>query len=109
MKGDNLITTEKLLSLAPYLTIIHHSKGRLRVRVSPKIKELAESVSLKDIESLPLKIEGIKKIKINKLLGSITVEYDNDIFKKELWDNLIDGKDLEEVSAIINTLYKEVA
>lgn len=104
-----MITAEKLVELSPYFSTIHHIKGRIRVRVSSKIKELNQSVSITDIESMPQKIEGIKKIKIKKAIGSITIEYDNDIFPKELWDNLINGEDLDEVLKVINKLYKEVA
>jgi len=104
-----LITAEKLVDLASYFTIIHHTRGRIRVRVSPKIKEQGENVSISDIEDLPQKIDGIKKIKINKLVGSITIEYNDDIFKKELWDDLIEGKNLDEIVPLLNKLYKEVA
>ncbi len=104
-----MITAEKLIELAQYFTIIHHIKGRIRIRVSSKIKEQQNNdVTLRDIENLPQIIEGINKIKINKMVGSITVEYDHEIFKKELWDNLVEGKNLDEVTEIINNLYKEV-
>jgi len=48
------------------------------------------------------------RIKINKIVGSITIEYDANIFRKELWDNLVEGSNLDEVTTIINKLYKEV-
>ena len=104
-----MINAEKLVELAQYFTIIHHIKGRIRIRVSSKIKEQQNNgVTLSDIENLPHQIEGINKIKINKIVGSITIEYDHEIFKKKLWDNLVEGKDLDEVTTIINRLYKEV-
>ncbi len=102
-----MIDAQKLVELAGYFTKLHHTKGRLRVRVNPKIKEQNENISIEDIESLPKKIDGINTIKINKLIGSITILYDPDIFKKELWDNLIEGENPEEVAMIINKLYKE--
>lgn len=103
------ITAEKIVEIASCFTVISHTKGRLRVRVSPKIQDEVEGVSIEDIQTLPQKIDGIKKIKINKLIGSVTIEYHNDIFKKSLWDDLIDGKKIDEVTQVINTLYKEVA
>ncbi|MCK5854946.1 MAG: hypothetical protein KAG56_06960, partial [Sulfurovaceae bacterium] len=94
---------------AQYFTIIHHIKGRIRIRVSSKIKEQQNNgVTLSDIENLPQQIEGINKIKINKIVGSITVEYEHEVFKKELWDDLVEGRNLDEVTEIINKLYKEV-
>jgi len=52
-----MINAEKLVELSKYFTIIHHIKGRIRIRVSSKIKELEGSVSLSDIEDLPNRIE----------------------------------------------------
>ena len=103
-----MIDAEKLVELSKYFTIIHHIKGRIRLRVNPKIKEQQSDVSLSDIEDLTYQINGINKIKINKIVGSITIEYDSEIFRKELWGNLVEGKNLEEVTEIINKLYKEV-
>ena len=102
------IKSEDIVRIASYMSIIHHTKGRLRVRVNPKIKEETNSVSLKDIEDLPKKINGIEKLKINKLMGSITILYKDEIFPYELWEDLMAGNDLEEITEKINKLYKEV-
>ena len=102
------ITSEDIVRITSYMSIIHHTKGRLRVRVSPKIKDEAHDISLEDIETLPQKINGVVKIKINKLMGSITILYDNEIFAFELWEDLIAGNNKQEITKKINTLYKEV-
>ncbi len=102
------ITGEDIARITSHMSIIHHTKGRLRVRVSSKIKDENEEVSIKDIEALSEKIDGIKKIKINKLLGSITVLYDHEIFSYEIWEDLIAGEKHEDAVKKINTLYKEV-
>jgi hypothetical protein len=104
-----LITTEKLIEISSYLTLVHHIKGRIRVRVNPKIKEQSQNITLEDIEDIPNKIDGIKKIKINKIVGSITIEYDNKIFPDKLWKDLIGQENLEEIAEILNKLEKEVA
>lgn len=103
-----MITIDKLIQISSYLTLVHHIKGRIRVRVSPKIKEQSSNITLEDIEDIPNKIEGIKKIKINKIVGSITIEYDNSIFPDKLWVDLIKQENLEEIANILNKLEKEV-
>ena len=102
------ITGEDIVRITSYMSIIHHTRGRLRVRVSPKIKDETNNISLQDIENLPKKINGIEKLKINKLMGSITILYDNEIFPFELWEDLILGNNKQEITKKINTLYKEV-
>ena len=102
------ITGEDIVRITSYMNIIHHTKGRLRVRVNPNIQNEANDISLKDIESLPKKISGIKKLKINKLMGSITILYDNEVFPFETWEDLIAGNNTKEIAKKINILYKEV-
>lgn len=102
------ITSQKIVEIASYFSIVHHTPGRLRVRVNPKIKELSSELSIEDIEQLSKKINGIKNIKINKIVASITIEYDNAIFPKKMWEDLIERKNLEEITQKINALYKEI-
>lgn len=104
-----MITQKALIEVAKYFAIVHHIKGRIRVRVNPKIKEIHKSVSLEDIESLPRKINGIKNIKINKVIGSVTIEYDHIIFPYTLWEDLILQRNTDELVELLNNLAKEIA
>jgi hypothetical protein len=103
-----LITAEKLIEISSYLTLIHQTKGRIRVRVSSKIKEQSENITLADIEDIANKIDGIKRVKINKIIGSITIEYNNSIFPDNLWRDLLEQQNLDEIVKIINDLSKKV-
>jgi len=105
-----MVTVESIIRIASYLTKVHHTKGRIRVRVSPKIKDESKSsgITIEDIKRLPEKISGIKSIKINKAIGSITVMYDNELFPYELWEDLLAQRNLEEISKILTQLEKEV-
>lgn len=104
-----MVTVEKIIQVSSLLNKIHHVKGRIRVRVSPKIKEHSSGITIGDIETLPQKINGIKTIKINKIVGSITVTYDNEIFPYDLWEDLLEQKNTEDIFRILNQLAKEVA
>ena len=48
-----MVTVEKIIEISSYLKKIHHIKGRIRVRVNPKIKEYSSGVSIEDIQTLP--------------------------------------------------------
>lgn len=102
------IKSEDIVEIAKYFNIIHHVNGRLRVRVNKDIKKYSNEITIEDIQTLPSKINGIKKLKVNKIVGSITIEYDNDIFPKEMWEDLIAGRNLEALTKKINQLYKEI-
>jgi hypothetical protein len=103
-----MITPQQLIDFSSYLSIIHHIKGRIRLRVNPEIKKLNNSnMTLETIESIPKSIEGIHDVKINKIVGSVTITYDATIFPDELWVNLIEQKNLEHITSILNKLIKE--
>ncbi|AXX87923.1 hypothetical protein AMRN_2211 [Malaciobacter marinus] len=103
-----MIKTEDIIKIASYFTIVAHSPGRLRVRVNPKIKNENSNISIEDIEQIPNKIKGIKNIKVNKVIASVTITYDANIFKPEVWEDLINKRNLDEITKIINNLAKEV-
>ena len=102
------IKTQTLAQVASYFSMISHTNGRLRVRVSPKIKELSSSVNLASLDDMIAQINGIKNVKFNKLIGSVTIEYDHEIFPKNLWEDLLKGQNLEEISAKVNEVAREV-
>ena len=106
--APNLIASDMILKVASYFTPIHHTAGRLRVRVSSKIKNEAQNINLSQIDSIIKRINGIKNVKFNQIIGSITIEYDPKIFPKDIWDDLLDGKNLDKISYTINELARSV-
>ena len=103
-----MITTEEIIKIASFFSIIAHTPGRLRVRVNPKIKDSGGNITISDIENLPKKIDGIISIKINKIIASVTIMYDPNIFKPKLWEDLVKNQNIEELTILINKLAKEV-
>jgi len=103
-----MIKADDIIKIASYFKIIAHTPGRLRVRVNPKITKEASSITLDDIKNLPKKIDGIKEIKINKVIASVTILYNPEIFSPKLWENLIRSENLDELKILINKLAKEV-
>lgn len=86
-----MVKIDDLLHYAQYFSTIHHTKGRIRLRVDAKIEDEPQGLGVDFLNDLPTHIKGIKKIKVNKIIGSITVVYDWKIFKPSLWDELLQG------------------
>ena len=103
-----MISTQDIIKIASFFSIIAHTPGRLRVRVNPKIKDSGGNITINDIENLPNKIDGITSIKINKLIASVTIMYNPNIFKPKLWEDLVKNENIEELTILINRLAKEV-
>jgi len=103
-----VITVDDIIKIASYFKIIAHTPGRLRLRVNPKITKEASSITLNDIKNLPNKIKGIEAIKVNKVIASVTILYNPEIFSPNLWENLIKYENLDELKILINKLEKEI-
>lgn len=103
-----MISTDEIINIAKFFSIIAHTPGRLRARVDSKIKDSGGKISLSDIENLPNKIDGIINIKINKIIASVTITYNPKIFEPKIWEDLVNQKNLDEISILINNLAKEV-
>ncbi|WP_170018383.1 HMA2 domain-containing protein [Campylobacter sp. RM16190] len=102
--APNLILPDLIVKITSYFTPIHHTPGRLRVRVSAKIKDEASNLNLDKIDQIIKNIDGIKNVKFNQLIGSVTIEYDSAIFPKDIWDDLLAGRNLDKISQTINEL-----
>lgn len=98
----------KIARISSYLSPLHHIKGRIRVRVSPLIKKETSEVTIEDINRLSLHVKGIKSLKINTLIGSVLIEYDPLLLPPSLFDDLVKGCNLDEVTRKINECAKEV-
>lgn len=77
--------------LAPYFSLIHHIPGRIRMRIDPSIKSELKNFSADNIQSSIASINGIKKVKFNKLVGSVTIEYDHSLLSPLMWNELLVG------------------
>ena len=103
-----MISTDEIINIARFFSIIAHTPGRLRVRVNTKITQSSGNISLSDIENLPNKIDWIINIKINKIIASVTITYNPQVFKRKIWEDLVKNENLDEISILINNLAKEV-
>ncbi|CAD7287770.1 hypothetical protein LMG7974_00651 [Campylobacter majalis] len=102
------ISVDVLARVASYFTPISHTPGRLRVRVSSAIKELKNEIDISNLDEYITKINGIENVKFNKIIGSVTIQYDASVFAKSDWDNLLNGQNLDEISNKINKIAKGI-
>lgn len=75
--------------ILPYVSLLHSSAGRLRLKLSKEIKSALSADEINKIANL--KIEGVNEFKVNKIVGTITILYDNNVLPESLWLALLDG------------------
>ncbi len=104
------INRDLLEKISDYFTIVHHTPGRIRLRVSSKLREdaKASSADTKNLIDTIKKIPIIKDIKINLIVGSLTVQYDPELFDSSLWESWIKKERLDEILEVILKLKKEL-
>ncbi|MBX7491416.1 HMA2 domain-containing protein [Helicobacter turcicus] len=107
---DLEIKSSDLQLLRDYFSIVHHTKGRIRLRASLKLKAVAQEKKinpkalLEVLERIPL----IFSIKFNPLIGSLTIHYDSNVLNPKLWEDCINGESLEEIAEIINKSLRNI-
>ena len=104
------IKPSELDLLSDYISIIHHTPGRIRLRASLKLKNLAQEskIEAKELMDKLNQIPLIKEIKFNKLIGSLTLHYDKDMLEPSLWEDAINGRNLDKIAMIINKNLKDI-
>lgn len=105
-----VITKEFLVSVLSHCRIIHHTHGRLRLRVSSKIKDEFKDVNLnlEKLDEIINSLSGVKSVKFNKTIGSITIEYNKSEFSKSFWESIVVDKKIDDFIYKINDRVKEV-
>nr|MBP3724635.1 hypothetical protein [Campylobacter sp.] len=87
---------ELLEKALPHLSLVHSTAGRLRVRISPQIEQISNKFNPSQIQNQILQIKGVKEIKFNKIIGSVTINYDYSIIPEDFWLDLLQGKNLSK-------------
>lgn len=108
---ENLqIKPSDLELLSDYFSIIHHTPGRIRLRASLKLKNAAQQskIDAKELMDKLDQIPLIKEIKFNKLIGSLTLHYDINLLAPSLWEDAINGRNLDKIAEIINENLKDI-
>lgn len=93
-------TEDEVKRFASFFHLIHHSPGRIRLRASKELKnalaEFGENKLLEGFEMIK-NLPVVKDIKINKIIGSVTIEYDSKSFEPSLWELWLSQKESRAV------------
>lgn len=95
-----------LLLIAPHTEIVHHIPGRIRLRLKRSGLDVIAKI---DVESLMRGVPGIRSLRVNPVVGSLTLEYDQKRFSYSLWEKLGALRNRPElrdqVEALLNTVW----
>ena len=82
----------RLVGLLPHLRIVHHVRGRLRVRLHAGVLDwLAQSPNA-DPETWLARWPGITALHLNKAAASLVIEYDARRIPPQWWERLLHAR-----------------
>ncbi len=93
-----------LLAMRRHLHIVHHIPGRLRLRASAGLLELARAWRSRRMgldEAIEV-IDGIRSARVNPMAASAVIEYDRKRLPPDAWRRLLDGSDAEALEVLRN-------
>ncbi len=102
-----MFTEETVEILSKHIQIAHHTKGRIRFKIDAKIQNYSDKIDLNALVNLDKKVEGVKSVSLNKLAKSLTIEYEHTTLNAELWEELANSGEYEDVATRLNNLLKE--
>ena len=76
---------DDLLKLARHTEVVHHIAGRIRLRVL--LSGIAISRGI-DLEQIRTHFPGILDIRVNTLVGSVVIKYDQRRIAPEIWTTM---------------------
>lgn len=95
-----------LLLLAPHTEIIHHIRGRIRLRLKRSGLDVVKNTN---IDRLMHSIPGIRNLRINPVVGSLILDYDEARLPFSVWEKLGEIRSRPElgpaVKEILNGLW----
>ena len=100
------IVIKTIIELRQYISIVHHVKGRIRLRIASTLIKKFSHVSVLELNSFicpVLAIEGVKEIQVVLIARSAVIHYDPYLISPDLWKVVLTG-DEEEVAKIVQTL-----
>lgn len=95
-------TFEQLCGYLNRVTIAHHIRGRIRLRLTSYPKELPppDGRTTEQFQILVEQAPGVRSVRINLLARSCLIEYDPQVIPDQAWKDFIAG----EASAAADTL-----
>lgn len=90
-----------LPQILAHLQIVHHVRGRVRVRLLPGIMAVLPKLNGANAEQWLTRIPGVLDLRLNLAAASLVIQYDAARIQPQWWERLIvaSGQDLPALFA----------
>jgi hypothetical protein len=99
---------ESLRGYIALAAIVHHIPGRIRLKLNASAETLRQigyaGVGAGRFGDALGAVPGIRRIQLNRLARSVTVEYDNQSIPDRAWPDLLANRSSPEAEALLDRL-----
>lgn len=93
MECVTAVTADDVIRLRGHLHIVHHVRGRLRVRFSTKALGRSQANQVEGLRRFIESLHGVRSLRISAVTGSVIVDYDQNDLSPQILESLIEGPD----------------
>lgn len=94
-----------LLLLAPHTQIVHHVRGRIRLRLKPSGLAVVKKTNVKRLmHSIP----GIRNLRVNPVVGSLILDYDEARLPFSVWEKLAEIRSRPELEPVVKKILNDL-
>lgn len=105
-------TFDELRGYLEHVRIVHHIRGRIRLKLVAGYESLAErSRHARQFQSILVRTPGVHSVRVNLLARSCSVEYDPQVIPAEAWGDFLAGVDSPAAATleqILREIYREI-
>lgn len=78
-----------IAQLLPQLRIVHHVRGRVRVRLQPGVLDLLPKIKNGQAEAWLKQLPGVTDLRLNLSAASLVIQYDSQRIQPQWWERLV--------------------
>ncbi len=96
-----VIAVERLFELAGHTNIVKHTPGQIQLKIKPTGLLIALRIKLEEFAELKAYVKGIVDARADKSARTVTIDYDEKVIPKELWELLVRSNSNPKVRKLV--------
>jgi hypothetical protein len=100
------LNAEDLLAFRRALRVVHHVRGRIRLRVGPALFARLSAVNGNGVQGRLRSLEGIRGVRVNPAAATVIIEYEPGRLAPAPWETLLEGSDAEAAQLLARLLHR---
>ncbi|SEP69141.1 Heavy-metal-associated domain-containing protein [Ectothiorhodospira magna] len=97
---------DPLTQLLGQVRVVHHLRGRIRLKLDADLKALATAADIPDMEKMLSALPGVSSVRLNLLARSCVVTYDAEVIPMSAWEDFLRGQDTDAARTLSQIVHQ---